>query len=79
MNQVEIQWEKLPIQPQQMGNVMKVRRKAQKSQSDGSDKRSAHTIIFRNMVINDPQSPFKNSDQKEQKRENSPWCEFSSV
>lgn len=58
---------------------MKVRRKAQKSQSDGSDKRSAHTTIFRNMVINEPQSPFKNTDQKEQKRENSPWCEFSSV
>lgn len=58
---------------------MKVRRKSQKSQSEGSDKRSAHTIIFRNTVINDLQPPFKNKDQKQQKRENSPGCEFSSA
>lgn len=77
VNQAEIKWEELQIQLKQMSKVMKVRRNARKSQSHGSD-RSAHIVIFRNMVIKDPQSPLKNQDQKEQKRENSPQCGFSS-
>jgi len=62
-----------------VGKVTKVRGNARKSQSCGSDRRSAHTVIFRNMVIKDPQAPFKNKDQKEQKRENSPQYGFGSL